>query len=124
MRRALLLLLAILLPLKAIGAAVVPITGAPHHHHATSHHLGGHEFAGAAEHQVVRAPCSGMSHDVDADAGVVHEHSCPHLGMLTLVPTFVLPQADRRVPAIEPRQSAPLRSVVLPVLVPPPTVIS
>jgi hypothetical protein len=122
MRRALILLLVLLLPLKAIGAAVVPITGSPHHqHHAAQSNGTGANEASPDHHPTARSACDGMAQDVDADSGVVHEHVCPHLAMVTLVPVFSLPEPDRRAPEIERRPVRRFSSIVLDILVPPPT---
>src|SRR5512134_1587010 len=115
MRRVLILLLAVILPLKAVGAVVVPITGAPNHEHAVQSH------EPAAHHAVAEhSGCVGSSAEVAADAGVAHEHACPHLAMVTLVPALPSIEADRGTPHIEERPSRPLESVVLDLLVPPP----
>lgn len=123
MRRALILLLVSILPLKAIGAVVVPITGAPHHHHAVESHGSAADNAPVPEHSAHSA-CDGMSQDVGADSGVVHEHACPHLAMVTVVQVFSLPEPDRRAPEIEREPARPLSSIVLEILVPPPTLQS
>jgi hypothetical protein len=116
MRRLLILLLAVVLPLKAVGAAVLPITGSPNHEHvAHAHEAHPHQYA--ADH----SGCAGLSGEVDADANVAHEHACPHLAMLTLVPVLPVVEADRRTPRIEQRPTRPLTSIVLDLLVPPPT---
>jgi hypothetical protein len=126
MRRALILLLVLILPLKAIGAVVVPITGAPHHHHhhaMQAHASIGHE-APAYAHPPAHSACDGMSRDVDADASVIHDHACPHLEMVPLVSVSSLPELDRWVPEIEQHAVQPLHSIVLEILVPPPTLKS
>lgn len=116
MRRVLILLIALVLPLKAVGAVVVPITGAPNHEHAVQ----AHDDA-PHEHVVEHAACAGLSSAVDGDANLPHEHACPHLAMVTLVPAMPVIEADRRTPPVEERAALPLTSVVLDLPVPPPT---
>lgn len=125
MRRVLILLLAVVLPLKSVGAAVVPITGAPNHEHAVTAHAAApaHETV-PHQHAVDHSACNGMSGTVEADASLAHEHACPHLAMVTLVPALPVIEADRRTPRIEERPARPLTSVVLDLPVPPPTLKS
>lgn len=109
MRRVLILLLAIVLPFKAVAAAVVPIVGSPNHAH-TPH-------AAGAEH----AHCDAAAAVVDADADTLHEHACPHLAMVMLaasVPALAAQCGSPRVTA-EAERAPP--SVVLDILLPPPT---
>ena len=136
MRRVLILLLVLLVPFKSVGAAVVPIVGSPNHHHvahgqmATLHDAGArHDSAthdgathhGATPHGATHGGCEGMAEAVDADGNVVHEHACPHLAMATVLPVVLTLPADAAPPLVDVLPARPLTSVVLDILVPPPT---
>jgi hypothetical protein len=109
MRRILILLLAIALPFKAVAAAVVPIVGSPNHAHAP--------HAAGAEH----AHCDGAAAAVDADADTLHDHACPHLGMVMLVARVPALEAPRGTPRVAAEAQPAPPSVVLDILLPPPT---
>lgn len=111
MRRVLLLLLALVLPLKAVAAAVVPIVGSPNHAHV----------AHAADAQPMHAHCDGAAEVVDADAGSLHDHACPHLAMVVLLRALPVIEPDRRAPGVGAEAHRPLHSVVLKIPLPPPT---
>jgi hypothetical protein len=119
MRRALLLLITLLLSFKAVAAGVVPIVGAPGHlHHPDS----ASQFVPAlAVEPAAHVGCSGHANEPATPSEDLHEHSCPHLGMVSMVATL---------PAFEPRGTHPdamasrvirLSSVDLDVPSPPPT---
>lgn len=128
MRRVFLLLLALILPLKAIGAVVVPITGTPHHHHQAQHQHEPATHAGSTQgdhqsphhHVSAHASCEGMAQSVDAHEGTLHEHACPHLGMATLVSTVTPLEPPSVAPFVEDHAAIPFTSVVLDIVVPPP----
>lgn len=131
MRRALLLLLALILPLKAIGAVVVPITGTPHHHHTQHVHelvtqagLAHGDHESQHQHASPHATCEGMAQSVDANEGTLHEHACPHLGMATLIPAVALLEPQSTPPYVEDHAVVSFTSVVLDIIVPPPTLTS
>lgn len=121
MRRALALLIAIVLPLKALGAVVVPITGAPNHAHAGHAQVHVVGDAGAHEASPVHLVCAGMSDHSPSDAGTLHDHGCPHLAMATMVPAQPSMEIDGRVTLAPPRVVPSFVSVVLDLPVPPPT---
>jgi hypothetical protein len=112
MRRCLILILCLLLPLKALAAVVVPITGLP----------------GVAAEASVQAkgggvPCAfheQMTAD-DADRGAP-DHPCPHLAMASLPSAMTLelpPVVPPAAPAAVPSRFA---SVVHAVPLPPPLI--
>lgn len=123
MRRALLLLLVVVLPLKALAAGIVPIIGAP-----------GYGAEQPAQHvapvadSAAAAPCpmhAAMGADQAASDGPVdalHDHACPHLAMASVVSVVVCVAPDHSRPRIATQPSAPLSSIVLDVPSPPPTV--
>lgn len=106
--RHLAVLLAVLLPLKALAAVVIPITGLPEHHHAAQVHA-------------VHAHCESMDESEGDAPSPLHEHACPHLGMasIPLAILSVAPPATR--PSTPTFTARPLASVVLDVPHPPPT---
>ncbi len=136
MRRVLILLLVLLVPFKSVGAAVVPIVGSPNHQHAVHSHgvtlhgtgaqrdVHAHGAASAHDHAAAHAGCEGMAASVDADGDRVHEHACPHLAMATVLPVVFTIPADRAPPLVDAVPARPLTSVVLELLVPPPTRLS
>lgn len=119
MRRTLLLLIALLLSFKAVAASVVPIVGAPGHLHHPDREA---QFVPAvAIERAAHVGCSGHAEGPTAPAEDLHEHSCPHLGMASMVAAL---------PSFEPRSTHPevmtsrlirLSSVDLDVPLPPPT---
>lgn len=108
MRCVLILLLAIVLPFKAVAAAVVPIVGSPNHAHAPH---------AAAEH----AHCDGAAAAVDADADTLHEHACPHLAMVMLAANVPALEPLRGTPRVAAQSERAPASVVLDIPSPPPT---
>ena len=129
--------LAILLPLKTIAAAVIPITGVPGHHHASEspHADDRHDAAGQAT-----APLAGTDGDRHADKTAppatpqcaahatqlpgtegAHEHGCPHLGMALICMAVMSIAATDASPCAASPVDTPPASVVLDVPLPPPT---
>jgi hypothetical protein len=109
MRRILILLLAIVLPFKAVAAAVVPIVGSPNHAHAPHAADAGH------------AHCDAAAAAVDADADTLHEHACPHLAMVMLAANVPALEPQRGTPRVAAETERAPPSVVLDVPSPPPT---
>jgi hypothetical protein len=122
MRRILLIVLALVLPLKAVAAGVVPIVGTPEHVHAVAHAPGpthaGHVHAGAAH---AHDGCDAHAHEVSTPASTLHEHACPHLGMASIVPPLPTFEAERFAPRAPSEFVATFASVVHDVPSPPPT---
>lgn len=117
MRRILLIVLALVLPLKAVAAGVVPIVGTPEHVHAAAH-APGPMHAGAAQ---AHDGCDAHAHEVFAPASTLHEHACPHLGMASIVPRLATFEAERFAPRVPSEFVATFASVVHDVPSPPPT---
>lgn len=115
MRRILLAALILVLPLKATVAAVVPILGTPGHVHVTEH--GSARGAVAYAHEGCEAHATG----VPAPADTLHEHACPHLGMAFVAHEPMMLEAERSVPRAYCEPAADFVSVVLDVLLPPPS---
>ena len=109
MRRILILLLAIVLPFKAVAAAVVPIVGSPNHAHAPHAADAGH------------AHCDAAAAAVDADADTLHEHACPHLAMVMLAANVPALEPQRGTPRVAAEAEHAPPSVVLDIPLPPPT---
>ncbi|MEW5882226.1 MAG: hypothetical protein AB1761_17515 [Pseudomonadota bacterium] len=122
MRRILLIVLALVLPLKAVAAGVVPIVGAPEHVHTAAHAPGpmhaGHVYAAAAQ---VHDGVDAHSHDASTPANTLHEHACPHLGMASIVPPLAAFEAGHCAPRAPSAFVAHFVSIVLDVPSPPPT---
>jgi len=122
MRPVLALVLAVVLPLKAVAAVVVPIVGTPHHGHAVGHPVQAatpEAGDGASGHD--HAGCPGSSDQSPSGADTLHDHACPHLAMATIVPALPALAASERAPAAVPRTAPPFVSIVLDLPVPPPT---
>jgi hypothetical protein len=118
MRRVLLLLLSLLIPLKIAAAAIVPIAGLPalgvEHVTAHLHHAAAIDDQSMASDEA--CPHSGATGD-----DRLHGQGCPHLAMAALasvLPDLRLPHSPP-LPPTEPAQC--FISVVLDVLLPPPT---
>lgn len=111
------LLLALVLPLKALAAAVIPITGLPDHH--SHQHVQIAQHTQLADH--VAAPCD---HATDADSKSLHEHACPHLGMASAPVTILALDISHRAPCAHALPTLPLTSIVLAVPHPPPTALT
>lgn len=110
--RHLALLLAVLLPLKALAAVVLPITGLPQHRHA-DHAI---EVLAATPH------CDAdTDSDANAHPSTLHEHTCPHLGMASIPPVIFSLDIHHTHPRAEVCPALPPASVVLDVPHPPPT---
>lgn len=111
MRRLLVLLIALVLPLKGAAAVVVPVVGKAGHAHA----------APGAAAQMVHAHCLGMSESSPSPAEPLHDHGCPHLAMSMLPAQSAAPCARAAsAPPVPLAQLAPI-SVFLDVPRPPPT---
>lgn len=120
MKRFLILLLVLLLPLKAAAAHVVAIAGAPGHAHATQH--AGHDAAGAG-HSPHSPYCAAMADvdEPDTPAGALHDHGCPHLGMASMATAIVVFDGSQ-APLVAPARAAVrFSSITLDVPRPPPT---
>lgn len=120
MRRFLVLLVALLIPLQSSLAAVVSIAGMPKF--GCEHALASmaHEAAagtGAGMHAAVRCISSGAH-------GSVHGHSCPHIGGLAIAMTLPTVPADSSAATPPQVESASFKSIVLDVPSPPPTRLS
>lgn len=117
MRRLLLVVLALVLPLKATAAGVVPIVGAPEHAHVPAHvQVAAHAAIGHAHDD-----CGAHAAEVPAAADTLHEHACPHLGMASVAPVAATFEAERFAPRAPSAFVAHFVSVVLDVPSPPPT---
>lgn len=116
MRRLLIVLLVLLVPLKAWASVALPLAAGMEHAGALAVQHAGHmaqAHAGAAHGPADHAGCD--SHDVEP-----HSHDCPHLAMPLL---FVAPTLRAAPPGSVHLPSAPARpmtSIVLDVLLPPP----
>jgi hypothetical protein len=115
--RSLLILLAIVLPLKAAAALVVPIVGAPAalaaaQPQAALEHHGAHVTADGAP-----APCCCDQETQDR----LHDHGCPHLAMAVVASGAVLLPVASPTGQSAQHVSPPAPSVVLDVPCPPPT---
>jgi hypothetical protein len=115
MRRLLLIVLALVLPLKAVAAGVVPIVGAPEHAHVPAH--------AAAQTTVAQKhdDCGAHAAEVPADRETLHEHACPHLGMAFVAQSPATFGPERSAPRAPDTFAANFVSVVLDVPSPPPT---
>lgn len=116
MRRLLLVVLALVLPLKATAAGVVPIVGAPEHAHVPAH---AQVVAQAIDH--AHDDCGAHAAEVPAAADTLHEHACPHLGMALVAPVPATLEAEHFVPRASSAFVAHFVSVVLDMPSPPPT---
>lgn len=76
-RRALILLLVLLLPLKVAAAGVVTLIGTPGHAHMQAHADDGSSTLDHGHH-------AGCQQEEEAPANSVHDHACPHLGMVSI----------------------------------------
>jgi hypothetical protein len=131
LRTTLACVVAVVLPAKALAAAVIPITGAPNHAHdaqaAAVATPAGHAMHGDHEHHAGTEPagphCSAHIDVVQEDGSTPHEHACPHLGMASV------PAMTAEIPLLPGAPSAPdlvdtpQTSVVLDVPSPPPTAV-
>ncbi len=117
MRRLLLVVLALVLPLKAMAAGVVPIVGAPEHVHVAAHaHPSAHALIGQAHDD-----CGARAAEVPAAGDTLHEHACPHLGMASVPPPVATFETERVAPRAPSAAVAHFVSIVLDVPSPPPT---
>lgn len=111
MRRLLVLIFSLLLPLKAVAAVIVPIVGKPGHAHA----------AHGTAAQTAHAHCIGMTDASPSPAEPLHDHGCPHLAMSMLPAQLaaapVQPASGPPAPQMQPARIG----VVLDVPRPPPT---
>lgn len=116
MRRALLILLAFVLPLKAAAALVVPIVGAPVAFVAAQ----AHDMAAHAHHDAQDADEAPCCCD-DGARDLMHDHGCPHLAMAVVATDLVAFTAAPTAPQRAQHASRSGPSVVLDVPCPPPT---
>ncbi|HEU0203368.1 MAG TPA: hypothetical protein VFR86_23415 [Burkholderiaceae bacterium] len=132
MRKLLLLLLAVVLPLKSVAAAVVPITGGWAHTQHTAHaacdstagsihatHVHGgipHAHQAAGDGQVLNAAQTDPT-----QTSTLHDHPCPHMGMACMTGVTALVPATYAAPALPVEPSIAFDSVVQEVPSPPPT---
>jgi hypothetical protein len=119
-------LFVLLLPLKSVAAAIVPIAGTPGHHHsvtaAQSHHVT-HTDEKATSHadEAHHAGCPMFSATTGAGPGdKPHDHPCPHLGMASIPVASLLPLQPAPVSRPEARELQ-FASITLEVPSPPPT---
>lgn len=124
MRRSLILLLVVLVPLKAWASVALPLAaGMAHPGSLTMQHVGqmAHAHAQQGDH-AARVDPLGDECCADPAAGP-HSHECPHLTMPLLIQvplTRSIPPASGERPVLTAR---PLDSVVLDVLLPPPLLL-
>ena len=126
MRRALLLLLAVLLSFKAVAAGVVPIVGAPGHLHTTvsdAPQVTANAMATDPASSATHVGCSGHPVETAIPAEGLHEHACPHLGMATATGPLICLEVQSVPPEVTPQRTARFSSVDLDVPSPPPTSI-
>lgn len=116
-RRVFLLLLILLLPLKSMAAGVVALVGMPGHTHATQH---GEQFATSAH--AYHADCS--LQQGDAPSTPMHDHACPHLGMVSIVASVPVLERQRAVAALNVTPAPRFSSVVHDVPSPIPLAVS
>ncbi|HEU0200047.1 MAG TPA: hypothetical protein VFR86_06385 [Burkholderiaceae bacterium] len=137
MRRWLLILLAVVLPLKAVAAAVVPITGGWAHAqlpeqamtHGASAVAGvhaGHAQGAAVEstHAISFAADAAASDATPADTTgthTIHDHPCPHMGMVSMTGSPAVTPATYAAPELPAEPHARFDSVIHDVPSPPPT---
>jgi len=116
MRRLLIVLLVLLVPLKAWASVALPLAAGMEHAGALAVQHAGHmaqAHAGAAHGPADHAGCD--SHDAEP-----HTHDCPHLTMPLL---FVAPSVRATLPGsihLPAATARPMTSIVLDVLLPPP----
>jgi hypothetical protein len=122
MRRLLILLLVLVVPLKAWASVALPLAaGVENAGLAHVQHVG-HMAQAHADHDDQSAHVAdGLDTECCADhAAEPHSHECPHLTMPLLVPAQTARAFDSE-PGKQPVLAAPrLASVVLDVLLPPP----
>lgn len=122
MRRLLILLLVLLVPLKAWASVALPLAAGMEHAGALAvQHAGpmAQAHAGAAHAHDSAAGAGCDSHDAEP-----HSHDCPHLAMplLFVAPTVrAAPPGSVHLPTTPAR---PMTSVVLDVLLPPPLALA
>jgi hypothetical protein len=125
MRRSLLIVLSVVFLLKAVAAAAVPITGGWSHTHETSHSEAHVDAAhGSQSHDsettTTQSHCAAFAED-SGESTPVHEHSCPHMGMVSMIaPIFWIPEF-RAAPESPVESQAVFVSVIQEVPSPPPT---
>ncbi|GAB4482482.1 MAG: hypothetical protein OHK0044_31520 [Burkholderiaceae bacterium] len=115
MRRLLIVVLALVLPLKAVAAGVVPIIGTPEHAHVAVHAA----VQASADHE--HDDCGAHAAKVHSAADTLHEHACPHLGMASVAPQLATFETEHFAPRAPSETVAHFVSVVLDVPSPPPT---
>lgn len=145
MRKLLLILLAVVMPLKAVAAAVVPITGgwahAQHSEQAVaddatpldSQHVGHmhaaphvtvHDATAAEVAASAATAADAVSDAVPADGSThssIHDHPCPHMGMASMAVAAALAPATYAKPELAAELPVQFNSVVHEVPYPPPT---
>lgn len=117
MRRLVLITLCLLLPLKALAAVVVPVTGLPGLVNLAEPAA---EPASAHCLQMAQMAAADTAHDAADHTAPDPDHPCPHLAMATLAQSAVIflpSDAAVATPGFTPRDWV---SVVLAVPLPPP----
>lgn len=105
-RRALLVLLVMLIPLKAVAAGVVSLIGMPGHtHHA-------HALDDEALSALAHADHAGCAQQNDAPSTPLHDHACPHLGMVSIAVAAPVIEPQRAVSALNAPPPPHFSSVV------------
>lgn len=119
-RRLVLLLLALVLPLKALAVASLPIAGLPGHAHKhlhTAHDHAGETPSAQADPQCRAADCG----TGEPSESPLHDHACPHLGMASVVTSTSAPRVERLASAPLAPPVMRFSSIALPPPSPPPT---
>lgn len=114
MRRLLLAVLALVLPLKAVAAGVVAIVGAPEHVHVHA------QVVAHAAIDHAHDACGARAAQVPAAGDTLHEHASPHLGVASVAPVPATFEAERFAPRAPSAFFANVVSVVLDVSWPAP----
>ncbi len=114
MRRLLLVVLALVLPLKAVAVGVVPIVGAPWHLHVAAH------TAAQVSVDLAHDGCDAHGAEVPTAGDAPFGHACPHVGMAFVAPAPAAFEPDRFAPRAPCARAANFVSVVLDVPLPPP----
>jgi hypothetical protein len=115
MRRLLVILLVLVLPLKALASVVALPTGSSHASAPDAHH-----HAVDATHAAGTDLAAGGSSCCDVGDGAALTHECPHLAMPLLAPSPAITAVDRDRGTGPLAPARPFVSVVLDVLHPPP----
>jgi len=109
LRRALLLILVLLLPLKVAAAGVVSLVGVPGHTHSAS------AFDEEAQSAAAHADHAGCAYQTgDTPSTPLHDHACPHLGMASITPAGVPKASSASRPMCTPPSNASRTTVSTP----------